>query len=810
MIGFAAPPWRAIALVAIAALAPRARAQDEASLEALLQAQGGPGAGDAYGDPADDPLNALAPLPAATPSVAGQRQRGPGMGYADPNTQPRAAPKKPRPKPLPPNNFQRFVEASVGRVPPMAGFDAFLEPPSTFAPAKGSPAPADYLIGPGDDIIGHVSGAVEMPLHVVVDRTGRVALPKVGTVTVAGVRAGDLESFLTKQLERSFRNFTVTATLGALRSIDVYVVGQARSPGKYTVSSRSSLVNALFATGGPNSNGSLRHIQLVREGKVAADLDLYAFMSTGDKSGDVALLAGDTIVYPVAGPRVALLGHVPVEVVYELKGADESLSALFAVAGGLPVTASKLRATLERLDPAAKVARSLAAVALDDSGLGTPLKDGDILTVFPVSPEYTNAVTLRGNVAVPRRYPHRPGMRVRDVIPDRDALISYDYYVRKNVLVQYAEPPPKAKPTYGPLGQIEEPPPIKVPFWTGSSQTGLAQTQRDIKEMLEKINWEYAVVERLNHQTLATELIPFHLGKAVLEDDPAHNLKLEAGDVITIFGESDLAVPQAKRTRLVRVEGEVGAPGVYQLAPGETLRSLIARVGGLTEQAYPYGLALRRASVRDAQRHQLDLVVRQLEAQMREGLATRQANLAGAADAGMAAAVQAQLQTEERLARERLDKLRALTPEGRVSLELDPSSPTLPEVMLEADDEIFVPARPSFVTVLGAVHNENSLLWKEGRTTGQYLDIAGQTASADPENLFVLRADGSVLGRNRSFWAFLGPQPVDLRLQPGDVIVVPERVDLETGYTVFMRGLKDWTQILANMGLAAAAIAVFR
>ncbi len=794
-----------LALTAASLGAARVRAQDPADLQnssVLGAAMGSPDGSEA--------------LLGSHEAGVGARSRRYGLGLPL-GESPSGEPSAPTPHVSTPKSkknlgltgFQRFVEGSVGRLLPIAGMEAFEGAPSTFAPLKNPQVPGDYVIGPGDEVVGHITGVIDQGLALTVDASGRVAIPKVGTVVLAGVRAADLEAFLTKELSRSFRNFTLSATLGRLRAVEIYVVGQARAPGKYTVSGLSSAVNAVFASGGPSEHGSLRRIHVLRGGVVAAQLDLYRFLTLGDHTGDVPLQSGDTLVFLPAGPRVALVGQVAREAIFELAHDDEPLGDLLQLSGGLPPVASRHQATLERIDPGAKVARRLQHLTSDSGGLQTPLRDGDIVTFFPISPAYDNAITLRGNVAQPIRVPFAPGMRVKDVIPDRQALITFDYYKKRNLLVQFEEPPLPQKPTYGPLGQLEEPPPQKTPFWRDPAAASLADVQADARQTLDTVNWQYALIERLNTATLTTELIPFHLGKAVLEGDRKENIELHAGDVITVFGESDLQVPQAKRTRLVRIEGEVSAPGVYQLGPGETLPALIARVGGFTEQAYVYGLSLKRASVREAQTRTLETVARQLETQMREGLAARQANIGGGTDSGTMVALQAQTQAEERLVRERVERLRALRPEGRVSLELDPRRPQVPDVLLEADDEIFVPAVPSFVSVLGAVHNENSLLWKQGRTVAQYIDIAGLTESADAENLFVLRADGSVDGRNRGFWAFLGPQPIDTELQPGDVIVVPERVDLETGYTVFMRGLKDWTQILANMGLAAAAIAVF-
>ena len=687
--------------------------------------------------------------------------------------------------PLTPNDFQRFVAASTGKALPLFGYELFQGGPSTFAPTESVPVPADYVIGPGDTLVIRATGMLDFELRPTVDREGQIQIPRVGPISVMGIKRSELEAHLTKQLSRSYRNFSLSVTMGPLRTIDVYVVGQARRPGKYTVSSLSTLVNALFASGGPNANGSMRRVQLVRGNAPVVTLDLYDFILRGDKSRDMRLLPGDVIVFPAAGPRVAVLGSVNTPAVFELAGPEASVSQVMALAGGMPVLATPLKVQLERINPAERVARQVESFALDAPGQARRLRDGDMLTVFPISPEFANAVTLRGNVASPLRYPFRPGMRVRDLIPEREALITPDYYVRKNLLVQFDD---------------------------GGRGVGVEATRRDVLSRLDEVNWDYAVIERMDEREVRTQLMPFHLGRAVLEKDDAHNLELKPGDVVTIFGKKDLRVPQQRQMRLVRVEGEVAAPGIYALLPNETLPQLIARIGGLTGEAYVYGTELLRESVRAQQAQNLQQVVRRLEDQLAAGIAQRQANVT-AVDPAQIALQQQRVAIEERMARERLTRLRQLQPTGRIALELDAGQPALPAVALEDNDRIVVPPRPSFVAVSGSVNNDNVLIWRSGRTVQEYLRVAGPTEGADLEQVFILRADGSVTSAPRRTgwlgWATLGGGSIENAvLQPGDTVVVPERVDRETGYTAFMRGLKDWTQIIYQLGLGAAAVKV--
>jgi protein involved in polysaccharide export with SLBB domain len=322
--------------------------------------------------------------------------------------------------------------------------------------------------------------------------------------------------------------------------------------------------------------------------------------------------------------------------------------------------------------------------------------------------------------------------------------------------------------------------------------------------LFDELNWDYAVVERLDLNTLTSKVIPFNLGRAVIQRDPAENVELMPGDVVTIFTSKDMRVPVAKQTRLVSVEGEVTAPGVYQLQPGETLRNLVARAGGFTPQAYVYGLEFSREETRKKQRENLSAALSRLQALVATQSAREAANRRDdpAAGAVSNAATQAQLA-----------RIAQLQPNGRIALELQPDTATLdglPDVPLEHGDRIIVPPRPGFVTVAGAVVNNNAFLWKPGRTAGDYVRLAGLDEAADASAMFILRADGTVVSSNdrRGFFGFGSIEKQ--ALQPGDAVVVPSQLDYETWGKWLVRNLKDWSQIFYQFGLGAAAIQTLR
>ncbi len=761
-----------------------------------------------------------------------------------------------RQRPSPPTEFQRLVNASLGTMLPIYGDSLFQVAPSTFAPLRQTPVTSDYIVGPGDQLVIRIWGQVNFNSQVTVDRSGAVYLPQVGAVHVAGLPYSQIEDHLRQAVGRIYRNFNVEVELGQLRAIQVFVVGQARRPGSYTLSSLSTLVTAIFATGGPSVRGSLRDIQLKRNGETVTHFDLYDLLINGDKSKDVSLLSGDVVYIPPVGPEVAIAGSVRYPAIYELKDAT-SVSQVLAFAGGLSSTASTLRASLERV--AARKDRTIVDIALVGAGLETQLREGDILRVLPISPQFQNTVTLRGNVAEQGRFSWHPGMRLSEIIPDSQSLITRDYWERRN---QLGIPGPEFKPEYvtnpdlyprtpengatpatsngnqatsptatGQPGQSNAP---------GSLDLNAVQAQRNAQNaqsnptagdaagkgalgnevqsstqtanlprpplILElpvpEIDWSYAVIERLNPQTLTTSLVPFNPGQLVLEHDPSQNLPLEPGDVVTVFSQADITVPQEQRTKYVRLEGEFRQAGIYTVRPGETLRELVARAGGLTPAAYLFGSDFTRESTRVIQQQRLNDYLQQLELEIDRATAATAASAINPVQAASSASGTAAAQIL-------IAKFRTLRASGRIVLDMLPDATgiqTLPDLPLEDGDRFTVPSRPNTVNVVGAVYNENAYLFKQTQRVGGYLRLAGGASrEADSKHAFIIRADGSVVSRQSQSGVF-GNTFDDTRLYAGDTIVIPEKVPKPSALGNFV----TFTGIFSQLALGAAAIAVIQ
>lgn len=701
--------------------------------------------------------------------------------------------------PLPPSEFQKYVLEATGRLLPVFGSDFFSS--GTAVPGQAAPVPADYPLGPGDEVLVRAWGSIDVDLRLTVDRNGLVSIPRVGAVTMAGVKAGQAEEVIRAAMSRVFRGFSLNVTVGQLRGITVYVVGQARKPGTYQVSSVSTLVSVLLESGGPGASGSLRRIEVRRGGQSIAEMDFYAFLAKGDRSADVRLIDGDVVVIHSAAGHVALTGKVETPAVIEIRKGD-TLADVLELVGGVSVLADPRRAFIDRLDPARTPARFVEEVALDAAGRGRRLQSGDVIQILPVTPEFANAVTLRGAVNQALRVPYRAGMRVSDLIPNREFLVS-QHAVRQQNRALVAQDRrdeeirrsrfPEAKALIDSKEAADKPPVAR------DAQSFVDSVGRSYED----INWEHAVVERLRRQELASQLVPFNLGKALADPTSPDNLLLQPGDTVTVFSADDIILPAHKRQVVVRIEGEVRRPGVYPVESGETLVNLIEKAGGPTADAFLFGAEFTRESVRKSQQENLERFIQRLEQQALSDSGRVVANVAGTE--GGAAVAQAKLAAEAESRKKFVERLRGLKSSGRVSLNLPARNPQLAQIApfkLEGGDRLVIPARPDAIQLFGAVNTEVAMLWQAGRSVGDFVERAGLSRDADRDSTFVLRADGSVLSNNdRWFSSVMGQETL-----PGDIVVVPEKLDKETVWTLFMRGAKDITQVLANFGLGAAAI----
>ena len=724
------------------------------------------------------------------------------------------------------------------------GYDLFTTFASDYAPITDVPVPSEYVVGPGDTIEVQLLGNADGEYTLTVGRDGTVQFPNLGPIAVAGLRFAEARQAIEERVTRELIGTRVVVSIGELRSITVFITGEAESPGSYTVSSLSTITNALFASGGIRETGSLRNVQLKRRGRLITTLDLYDLLLRGDSSNDLRLISGDVIFIPPVGKTAGIAGEVRRPAIYELRGESKALD-LVNLAGGLLPDADPSTATLERIDES-RVRVVLNVDLTTPTGRTLPLRSGDLMRLAAVRPQFANAVTLSGNIYRPGVVAWRQGLRVADVLPRpedlkpnsdlRYVLIrreSLDHQVttlsadleqawqqpasdanvslmpRDEVIVfnleggrelqmkpvlddlrQQAVMGAPAK-TVGVGGQVRAP--GQYPLEVGMTVSDLVRAGAGLDEAAYIGGAEltrYAVVDGARRQiaTLEVDLA------AALAGDVAADLVLQPFDYLVVK-----ELPQWSEQETIEVGGEVRFPGTYPIRRGETLSSVLRRAGGLTDLAFAEGAIFTRKSLQEREAAQMAVLADRLQSDL--------ASLALQATQNVMPGNAQQPATQALIVGQSLlDNLRELEPVGRLVIDLDRVIAATPgsydDVVVKGGDRLLVPGQMQEVTVLGEVQSATSHLWNPEFSRNDYVRLSGGTTqNADDGRIYVVRANGSVVSGYSSAW-FKGRDNV---IRPGDTVVVP--LDAQR-----MRPLPMWTAIttiIYNLAISVAAINSF-
>jgi protein involved in polysaccharide export with SLBB domain len=718
------------------------------------------------------------------------------------------------------------------------GYDLFAGSPTTFAPATDVPVPAEYVIGPGDTLHVQLIGNTKGRYSLVVGRDGRVNFPDIGPVAVSGQRFDEVRNTLERRVSEQLIGTEVSISMGELRSIRVFVLGDAEVPGSYTVSGLSTITNALFVSGGVKTIGSLRNIELKRAGRTVVTLDLYDLLINGDTSSDARLLPGDVIFVPPVGATMGLAGEVRRPAIYELKN-ETSAAQLLQLGGGLLPEADASIATLDRINEQRQRV-TLDVNLLTDAGRNQVLRSGDTLRVPSIRPVLERSVVVSGHVHRPGEYQFKEGMRLTDVIPSLDELepnadqryiivrreLPTDRRIRvfSADLERALQSPASAanfelaprdrifvfdresgrSPIIDPLmrelrlqSRIDEPTlevsvagkikvPGKYPLEPGMRVSDLLRAGGSLDEAAYGGQAELTRYEVVGDGTRQAELIEIDLRQA-LRGDPAADLALRPFDYLVIK-----EVPLWSEQEEVEIRGEVRFPGRYPIHRGETLRSVMARAGGLTDLAFVEGAIFTREELKERERKQLATLATRMESDLAQ-VSLMSAQETGR-DPGQALAVGQSL----------LASLRETRPVGRLVIDLNRSMGAKPgseqDLVLKNGDSLLVPRVVQEVTVIGEVQSATSHLFRDNLGREDYIAMSGGlTPRADDDHIYVVRADGSVVARGNSWFSS------NVEIHSGDTIVAP--LDTER-----MRPLPFWTAvttIIYNLSIAAAAVNSF-
>jgi len=708
------------------------------------------------------------------------------------------------------------------------GYDFFQEPSTLLSPITNLPVPADYVVGPGDRFNVQVFGNQNHSYTLTVNRDGSVSFPELGPIKVGGLSFTAAREAIQSRVAQQMIGVHADVSLGDTRAIRVFVLGEARWPGSYTVSGLATMSTGLFASGGVSKIGTLRDIQLKRQGQVIRHLDLYELLIGGDTSGDAKLLPGDVIFIPPVGPTVSIDGEVHRPALYELRG-DSTVGDLVRIAGGLTPEADAGRVSLTRIEAGRR--QVLDVDLTSPAGLAQSLHNGDVLHVAVLRPQLDAGVQLEGFVYRPGLRAWHEGLHLSQVLgsveelkpgadphyilirresgPERSlSLLSADLtaalaapgspadpLLQSRDQISVFELAPGRERIIQPLldelqlqADLTHPTPIvsvtgsikvpgEYPLEPGMRVADLLRAGGNLQPQAYGGSAELARRSIDASGTRQIELVKVDLA-ALRAGDAAANLLLQPFDGLRIQQTPDWG------EQSVVLRGEVRFPGTYPIRKGETLHQVLERAGGLSSQGFPEGSVFTRADLKVLEQQQLD----RLATNMRSDLVTLSMRAAGSGQANAGEALLA--------GQGLLRQLQAATATGRFVIDLPGllASPVHSEkdVLLRDGDELIIPRQRQEVTVIGEVQNANSHLYQHQLTRSDYIRLSGGTTRrADSGHTYVVRADGSVA--------------TDRAIKPGDTIVVP--VD-----TQGMPPLPFWqavTQILYNVAISVAAINSF-
>jgi protein involved in polysaccharide export with SLBB domain len=698
------------------------------------------------------------------------------------------------------------------------GYSFFYKPPETFLPVQNIPVGPDYIIGPGDTLHIMLWGSVQYEYNITVDRNGTISIPKVGVVHVSGLSYRQLREVMDKEFSRQYTNFQMNVTLDTLRTIQVFVVGQARFPGTYAVSSLSTLISALFASGGPSKSGSMRDIQVRRGKRVIVHFDMYDFLLRGDKSKDIRLQSEDVIFIPPIGPMAAI-GSPKIEYGEEEKprGEPSAKRGLLKIPGkmefgegGKPRGEPSAGRGLFKIPGKTEFGEGERPQG-EPAVVGGPIK---IPGIYEIKNErtVTDLLRLAGGLADTAYKGRMQVLRIkagREMVLFEDDLgkvlagRSPDISLVDGDLVKIFPVSDLVEKKVRVAGAVKNP-----------GEFGLRDSMR-VKDLvtyagglLMEANRDEAEITRVTITSQGPETTRLYINpQRALNDSPKDNILLKPNDYVFFR-----TVPEWDLYKLVEINGEVKFPGTYAVKSGETLSSLLSRAGGFSAKAYPKGTIFTRQSVKEIQEKQLKQAIDRIETEM-YSIAAQKAQTE--IEPEEAKAQQVVVKQQQLLVK----KLREIVPLGRVVIRLnDPERlrGTPEDIELQKGDSLLVPSIQQTVNVLGSVANPTGIVYEPYLTVADYIARAGgATKTADVKGTYVIKVNGSAVSRSAFKWyggrVWGGPSTTyhlggfnSLRLDPGDTIVIPEELER----VAWLREIKDIATIIGQIALTAGVVLV--
>ena len=708
------------------------------------------------------------------------------------------------------------------------GYDIFAGSPNSFQPNINIPVPPDYLMGPGDTLEILLFGKTNDSFSLEVSRDGTIDFPELGPLVVAGMTFAEVKDMLQTRIASQIIGVQASISMGRLRSLQVFVLGEAYKPGAYTLSSLATITHALVSSGGVSGIASLRNIQLKRAGKIVATLDLYDLLMRGDASSDLRLQNSDVIFIPTRGPRVTVEGEILRPAIYELKD-ETSVEQVVSLAGGLTAKAHMQLARLERIQSDGFMT-VLDLNLRERADRATSVQAGDTLTIGSGVDLKKNIISLAGHIYHAGDLAWFNGIRVSDVVYDADQFppdLDLDFAILSREVdavgsveltaLKASDLLDKTKPS----SSMFLLPKDKIIFFSVSAdrqdildplisklrsqeRTG---AQAPVVGIAGKVKFpgEYPLTEGMTLSTLIAAAGGFLPGASleqieiVRQDLSQQRSASKSAIPVSLSGAADGAtfglqagdgvairtIPDYAEKTQIELAGEVRFPGVYIFERGETLSDVIDRAGGLTDLAFPEGAFLSRRALIEAEDKELKRLSEKVESELAA------AKLQGGEDA---------LEGKDAIA-----ALKALKATGRLVIDLKGILAGVnADIALEDGDSLRIPTFNGSVSIIGEVQRNVNYTYDSAKSLSDYIEMAGgYKDTADEKRVYVVKASGEIINPNkRSFFRF----NQSASLSPGDTIVVPiDTSERKKGLEV----LADVSQIIYQLSLGAAAFNSF-
>ena len=696
--------------------------------------------------------------------------------------------------------------------------------------------PADYQVGPGDILEILLFGQRNSSHSLLINRDGIIQFPDVGPINVFEKDRDflSIKNTINQKIQVTLGNGVQSSiTLGVLRSVPVFIVGQVNAPGRYTISPHSSITSAIRKAGGVTEKGSVRTIALMRNGQEVSSLDLYDLLIRGDDSADQKIISGDVIFVPTVGNQVLINGEVNIPALFEIKD-KTTLSSLISMAGGFSPYAYSNKIAIQRNNSFGRYDLRTLDFTADQDFL---LKGGDIVEVPRTEKRFVDAVQIMGPVEREGYYQWHKGMQLSDLLSEtgfllKDADLSFAYVVRSdevrnlsilkfhpreilsndsdlpilpedqivilskksgfdrfqvlkhlNLELKKQTPSGKKAQIVSVSGEVHFP--GEFPLAEGMSISdlvmaagGLTDSAYGVGAELTRMNYDQRKYSKVEHIRVESSFYT--------ENNSSEPFILEPYDRLNIK-----PIPLWSTGNFVHLEGEVNFPGSYQIARNESIQSLIDRAGGLTENAFEEGAFFTRENLKVKEQKELERLMNQLQADL--------------ATSSLDALNSAEVLRSKDAANSMMKRLESTEPVGRMVIDLASllKKDSKLKLQLQDGDKLIIPSYPSSVSVMGEVNFSTSHMFRTGLSRDDYIALSGGTTdNAAENNIFVVKADGSVFSNNTNRW-FESKRISEV--EAGDVIVVP----IDVKQSRFLEQMSYTSQIIYQMAVAAAAVNSF-